>query len=110
MHIDFNNLWFAIWGVAIGTFALRFSFIYTIGRGQAPTWAQSFLRMVPASALAALVLPKLLYSQQVIMIAGNHRLWAGMIAAIVAARTRNVLLTIVTGMVSLWILNLTLGV
>lgn len=106
MQINFSDLWLAILGVAIGTFIIRFSFIYTFGKGQVPTWLQRVLQMVPASALSALVVPALLFSQQSSSIAGNHRLWAGLVAAFVAGKTRNILLTITIGMITLWLCDL----
>lgn len=92
--------------VAAGTFALRLSFIQLSGRVKVPPLLRRALEFVPASALSALVLPALLYRDDVLDIsAGNERLVAGVIAALVAWRTGSFLYTVVAGMAALWILG-----
>jgi branched-subunit amino acid transport protein len=55
------------------------------------------LRQIPPAALASLVVPALLRPNgQVDLFQG--RLWAGVLAALVAWRTRNIAITLVVGM------------
>jgi branched chain amino acid efflux pump len=101
---------FAIWSLFIalglGTFLLRVSFIYLFGKVGMPDWLRRALRFVPASVLAALVLPALTYPAGMLDLSlGNIRLLAGIGGALVAWRTRNVLWTIVVGMLLFWILG-----
>ncbi|MFO8059801.1 MAG: AzlD domain-containing protein [Bacillota bacterium] len=92
--------------VAAGTLALRLSFIQLFGRVKIPPLLRKALEFVPASALSALVLPALLYRDDVLDIsAGNERLVAGVIAALVAWRTGSFLYTVVVGMTALWVLG-----
>ena len=71
-----------------------------------PDWLRRALRFVPAAALAALVFPALTHpAGHLDLSLHNFRLLAGLGGAIVAWRTRNVLLTILVGMVLLWILG-----
>ena len=92
--------------MAAGTFALRFSFIYLFGKVEMPDWLRDALKFVPASVLAALVFPALVYSDGALDISLNNiRLLAGIGGALVAWRTKNVLWTIVVGMVLFWILQ-----
>ncbi|MBC8335378.1 MAG: AzlD domain-containing protein [Anaerolineales bacterium] len=99
-------LWLLFIAMALGTFALRFSFIYLFGKVEMPEWLRRALRFVPASVLAALVFPALTYPNGVLdLTLGNIRLLAGIGGALVAWRTKNVMWTIVVGMVLFWILQ-----
>ena len=99
-------LWLLFIAMALGTFALRFSFIYLFSKVEMPEWLRRALRFVPASVLAALVFPALTYSNGVVdLTLGNIRLLAGIGGALVAWRTKNVMWTIVVGMVLFWILQ-----
>lgn len=99
-------VWLLFIAMAVGTFALRFSFIYLFGKVEMPEWLRRALRFVPASVLAALVFPALTYPNGVLdLTLGNIRLLAGIGGALVAWRTKNVMWTIVVGMVLFWILQ-----
>jgi branched-subunit amino acid transport protein len=104
------SLWFLFIAIGLGTFLLRFLFIYLFGKIAMPDWLQRALRFVPAAALAALVFPALTHpAGHLDLSLQNFRLLAGLGGAIIAWKTRNVLLTILVGMVLLWILEVTLG-
>jgi len=99
-------VWLLFIAMALGTFALRFSFIYLFGKLEMPEWLRRALRFVPASVLAALVFPALTYPNGALdLTLGNIRLLAGVGGAFVAWRTKNVMWTIVVGMVLFWILQ-----
>jgi branched-subunit amino acid transport protein len=98
--------WLLFLLLAIGTFALRLSFIYLFGKVAMPAWLRRALRFVPASVLAALVFPALTYSNGVLDLSlGNARLLAGIGGALVAWKTRNILWTIAVGMALFWALQ-----
>jgi branched-subunit amino acid transport protein len=60
--------------------------------------------------LAAIVVPGLLLQQDVLDLGpGNPRWIAGVLAILVAARTRNALAAIATGMCALWLLQWAMG-
>ncbi|MFZ5912069.1 MAG: AzlD domain-containing protein [Chloroflexota bacterium] len=100
------SIWLLFLLLAAGTFALRLSFIYLFGKVDMPDWLRRALRFVPASVLAALVFPALVYSNGALDLSlGNARLLAGLGGALVAWRTKNLLWTIVAGMVLLWALQ-----
>jgi len=106
--LEMNDLpvWILFIALALGTFALRYSFIYLFGKVDMPDWLRNALRFVPASVLAALVAPALTYPNGVLDISlDNIRLLAGIGGALVAWRTKNVLWTIIVGMVLFWILQ-----
>jgi branched-subunit amino acid transport protein len=100
------SIWLLFIVLAVGTYALRLSFIYLFGKIEMPNWLRRALRFVPASVLAALVLPALTYPNGMLDLSlGNVRLLAGLGGALVAWKTKNVLWTIVVGMVLFWILQ-----
>ena len=99
-------IWLLFIAMALGTFALRFSFIYLFGKVEMPDWLRDALKFVPASVLAALVFPALTYPNGTLdLTLNNIRLLAGIGGALVAWRTKNVLWTIIVGMVLFWILQ-----
>ena len=93
-------------GAGIAALALRLSFIAVSGRVELPELLRRALRFVPAAVLLSLAAPSLLYVDGALELsAGNERLLAGALAAVVAWRTGSVLLTIGVGMGSLWVLQ-----
>ena len=105
------SLWLLFVAIGLGTFLLRFLFIYLFGKIAMPNWLGRALRFVPAAALAALVFPALTHPSGYLDLSlHNLRLLAGLGGAIVAWKTRNVLLTILVGMVLLWILEMAFGI
>ncbi len=104
------SLWLLFIVIGLGTFLLRFLFIYLFGKITMPYWLSRALRFVPAAALAALVFPALTHpTGHLDLSLNNFRLLAGLGGAIVAWKTRNVLLTILVGMALLWILPVIFG-
>ena len=105
------SIWLLFLAIGLGTFTLRFLFIYLFGKIEMPDWLRRALRFVPAAALAALVFPALTHpAGHLDLSLQNFRLLAGLGGAIVAWRTRNVLFTILIGMALLWILEATFGI
>ncbi len=105
------SIWLLFLAIGLGTFTLRFLFIYLFGKIVMPEWLSRALRFVPAAALAALVFPALTHPAGSLDISlSNFRLFAGLSGAVVAWRTRNVLLTILVGMAVLWTLEAVFGI
>jgi branched-subunit amino acid transport protein len=103
--------WLPVLAVAgLATFATRLSFIALLGRIETPPLLARALRLVPPTVLSAIILPELVIRGGELQVGlGNARLLAGVVAAIVAWTTRNVLLTIAVGMCALWGLQAWLG-
>ena len=98
--------WLIIFGMGIVTYAIRLSLIVLLGRLDVPPLVQRALRFVPPAVLSAIVFPEVLSPGGALDISfGNDRLIAGVLAAGVAWRTRNVFLSIAVGMIALWILS-----
>lgn len=100
------SLWTTMILAGCVTFLIRFSFIGLAGRVDVPGWFERMLRFVPIAALTALVWPDLLQVQGELAVSlENPRLIAGLIAAGVAWKTRNILFTIGAGMICLWVVQ-----
>ncbi len=103
------NLWLVIIGMGIITYGIRLSMIVLLEKVEIPTRLKQALRFVPPAVLSAIIFPELLQPGGRLDVSlGNERLMAGLLAMIVAWRTKNVLWTIIVGMAALWLLQ-TLG-
>ena len=95
-----------ILGMGLITFAIRVS-VFLLPPGVVlPPWLMRALRYVPAAVLSAIIAPELLMPGGTLDLSlGNERLLAGLLAILVAWRTRNVLLAVAAGMIALWLLQ-----
>lgn len=101
------NIWLVFLLGGLLTFGMRFSFIYLFGKYEIPETLRRALRFVPPAVLSAIVVPELLIqSNHLDLSLTNFRLLAGIVAVLVAWKTRNTLLTILAGMVALLLLQL----
>jgi branched-subunit amino acid transport protein len=89
------------------TFAIRFSFISLLERINMPRNFIRALRFVPIAVLSAIIAPELAYYNNALAISlTNPRLLAGILATIVAFKTKSVIWTISAGMAAFWFLRL----
>jgi branched-subunit amino acid transport protein len=103
-------VWITIIISGLITFAIRLSFIVVLGQMKVPETFTRALRFVPAAVLSALILPDMLRpGGELNLSIGNPRLLAGLVAGLVAWGTKNILLTIIAGMASLWLFQFLLG-
>ena len=101
------NIWLVMIIGGLITFGMRFSLIYLFGRFEIPETMRRALHYVPPAVLSAIIFPELLYRNNIFDPSfGNTRLLAGIIAILVAWFSKNTLLTILTGMAALLILQL----
>ena len=97
-----------IWGVMFVagalTYATRLSFILLLGRVEIPAWLRQAIHYVPPAVLSAIIFPEVVVptGQIDISLAGG-RFPAALLAILVAWRTRSALLTILAGMLALWL-------
>ena len=100
------SIWLVFLLGGLLTFGMRFIFIYLLGRFEVPEVMRRALRFVPPAVLTAIVVPELVIrSGQMDLSLMNFRLLAGVVAILVAWKTRNTLLTILGGMVVLLLLE-----
>jgi branched-subunit amino acid transport protein len=93
-----SRVWVAIVLAGAGTYAMRASFLLAADRlARVPPGVERLLRQIPPAALASLVVPALLRPHGDLDLL-SPRLVAGLVAAAVAWRTRNVAATLAVGM------------
>jgi len=98
--------WLLILGIGIATYATRLSFVIFFGTREMPAFILRMLRFVPIAVLSAIIWPQLFLVNNTLHLSLNNPRWiAGILAGVIAWRTRNVLLTIVVGMIVLWVLQ-----
>jgi branched-subunit amino acid transport protein len=98
--------WIIILGMGLITHSQRLSMILTSGRLTIGEPLKRALRFAPPAVLSAIILPEMLQpGGRLDFSLGNERLLAGLVAIAVSWRTRNMVLTVVIGMVTLWILQ-----
>ena len=99
-----------IWRVMIVcgllTFSMRFVMFSDLAPKQLPGWLEEALGFVPVAVLTAIIVPAVIVSPDGgLMLAGNSRLPAALIAVTAALVTRSVLVTIGSGLGSMWVLD-----
>jgi len=100
------TLWLTILFMGLVTYAIRLSLIGLMGGVEIPALVRRALRLVPPAVLSAIIGPEVLRPNGVLDLSlDNARLLAAVLAAVVAWRTKNVVLTVAVGMVGLWILQ-----
>lgn len=100
------NIWLVMLLGGLITFGIRFSLIYLFGRFEVPETMQRALHYVPPAVLSAIVFPELFFRDGSLHLAlDNYRLLAGVIAVLVAWFSKNILITIIAGMIALFLLQ-----
>lgn len=108
--VSSETIWWILLIMAVTVFVQRFALMALWGRLSLPQPLQRALRYVPAAVLTAITWKGVVQFQgQVQLAPDNLRLWAALIALVVALRYRNILLTMASGMAALWILTALLG-
>jgi branched-subunit amino acid transport protein len=104
------TLWLMLLVIGAITYAIRLSCIGLLGQRDMPALLLKALRFVPIAVLPAIILPQLFLRNNTLALSLQNPRWiAGILAGVVAWRTRNVLLTIAVGMVALWVLEFVLA-
>ncbi|WP_399203268.1 AzlD domain-containing protein [Tateyamaria pelophila] len=106
--IDKGTLWFIIFGLGMGSFLLRFTFLGFVGDRPLPAWLLRHLRYTAVAILPALVGPLVVFSGE----GGSTdptRLIAAAVTATVGVWTKNVLAAIGSGTATLFALLYLVG-
>lgn len=99
-------IWLIILAASVLTFAIRISFIVLQGDREFPAVIKGALRFVPASVLAAIVWPAVVAPHKEMFLSpANLQIYAAVVAAAVAWKTKNILATLAAGMGLLWFLQ-----
>lgn len=98
--------WLLTCAIGVTTYLTRLSFVTIFGKREVPAFILRMLRFVPIAVLSAIIWPQLFLVHSTPDLSPTNPRWlAGLIAGLIAWRTRNVLLTIGIGMAVLWILQ-----
>lgn len=93
-------------GMALVTYLTRFGALALFRFTGVPTWLNRWLKYVPVSILTALIVPSLLLPKGYLDLSlNNHYLIAGLVAAVVAYKSRNIIATLGLGMSVMFLLR-----
>ncbi len=97
-------------GMALVTLAVRYPALVVLGRITPPARVARALNYVPPVVLTAIIVPTVLFKQDRLLAGpSNDYLVAALVAGLASWRTKNLLLTIVLGMLALlawrWLLG-----
>jgi branched-subunit amino acid transport protein len=98
-----GDLWGLILAMGLITFALRASFIVLQDRIRLPELVRRGLVYVPAAVLAAMVAPAFISLGDGVDASQQLPRWvAGLVAVLVAVRTKSIIVVLLVGMTTLW--------
>ena len=100
-------IWLVMIVGGIFTFGTRFVMLSGWVAHGLPRWLIDALAFVPIAVLTAILVPAVLIdpATQQIIVMGNERIVAAVVASIIALLTRNVIATISSGLATLWFLQ-----
>lgn len=103
--IGSDLIWLVMIASGLLTFAARFSMLGLFQDRELPQILKQVLTYVAPSVLAAIIIPDVLLIDGTVMVMDNPKIPAFLLAMVAAALTRNVLVTISTGMIALWLIT-----
>lgn len=107
--IDSTTLWITMISLGLGSYLMRFLFIGLIGDRPLPPWILRHLRYTGVAVLPALVAPLVLWPQAAGGEVEPARLAAALVTLAIGLATKNVLLAILSGGVTLYAMLAFLG-
>ncbi|MEL7026778.1 MAG: AzlD domain-containing protein [Pseudomonadota bacterium] len=102
MTASSETIWTIIILLGIGTFLLRFSFLGIVGSRKLPDWILRHLRYTPVAFLPAIAAPLVLFPEATGGTTDPARLASAIVTLAVGLWTKNVLLAIAVGLVTLY--------
>ena len=101
------NIWLLFIVLGVLTFLTRLSFIAIFDKVEPPRSLRKALRFVPIAVLSAIIGPEVFYANNTFLATlYNPKLFAALIATLVAYKTKSITWTIFSGMIAFWILRL----
>jgi branched-subunit amino acid transport protein len=107
--IETSTLWIVIIGLGIGSFCLRFVFTGLVGDRAMPDWLLRHLRYTAVAILPALVAPQVIWPAATDGVFDIPRASAAAMAMAVGLLTKNVLMAVFSGALTLYGLLYLLG-
>ena len=96
------TLWTVILGLAVGSFALRFTFLALMGDRTMPAWLMRHLRYTAVAILPALVTPLVVWPSATNGMPSLPHLLAALVALTVGLISKNIIAAMATGALSLY--------
>ena len=103
------EIWLIILGLGLGSFALRFSFLGMIGGRSLPPMVLRMLRYTPVAMLPGLVAPLVLWPAATGGETDGPRLLAAAATLVIGLWLRNLPLSVLGGVATLWLTGWALG-
>ena len=98
---------FLILGMALVTYITRYAPLGLLRTTGIPGWLERWLKHIPTAILTALIIPALLLPQgQLDISLHNPYLIAGVVSAITALYSRNIIATLIMGMGAMLLLKM----
>jgi len=96
-----------IMAMSIVTYLPRVLPVLLLSRVRMPEWFMRWLKHIPAAVLSALLVPAILMPGDTVDVRlANRNLLAAIPCFIAAFRTKNLFITVITGIISMLLLNL----
>lgn len=96
MDMSTAEIWIVIAGLGVGTYLIRFSFLGLIGNRDLPDWIVRMLRFTPVAVLPAVIAPMIATSGD--GESDPFRYLAALTTVVVALVSKNMLLSIGSGL------------
>ena len=103
------QIWIIIFGLGLGSYALRLSFLGIIGNRDLPEWVLRHLRYTAVAVMPGMITPLILFPQATGGTLDPVRLGAAVATLAISFWTRNATLTIFGGAAVLFGLHFTIG-
>lgn len=107
-HSDLS-IWVMIILLGIGTFLIRWSFLGALGNRDLPQWFMRMLRYTPVAVLPALVAPLVMWPAATDGQPEPARLSAAIVTVAIGVLTKNIILAILGGAITLFGMLYVLG-
>ncbi|RJK99753.1 AzlD domain-containing protein [Paracoccus aestuarii] len=101
MQASDGQIWAIILVLGVGTYLIRWSFLGVLGDRDLPGWVMRMLRYTPVAVLPALVAPLVVWPAATGGAADPPRMAAAAATVAVGVLTRNVMLAILAGGITL---------
>ncbi|WP_071672980.1 AzlD domain-containing protein [Nioella nitratireducens] len=98
-------IWVVVVGLGLGTFAIRYSFLGLLGNRDLPEWVLRHLRYTAVGILPALITPMVLWPDATDGQTDPARLTAALVALSAGYLTKDAIVTIVSGLGTLFLLQ-----
>lgn len=107
MEINSFNIYLLIFLISITTYIPRSFPITYLANKDLPTWFKEWMKFIPASIFAALICPGLFtHDKGIYLSIDNIELIAAIIVLLISLKKKSLGLSIIVGVVSLYILSL----